>query len=896
MAEEADAHMGGKAEAGSVEAEQADRGTGEDQSGGREILEGVGRGERMMVARGATAGPGDQGEAALVDHFQSRVRRAWQIRAPPVASAVLQSVARLPPLLRTSATSGALLAGGDVCAQCIELSSVGKEAQIRDRRGGAKQASDTRGDEATLSRSSSSSSSASSSSSSDSSAMYRDGSGNAAAGPAPTFHAARSLRMMVYGACIYGPALHVWYPLVERAAPGRSLGAAVGKVLASQALLNPCLIAAVFAYNYAWTGQLHALKDKYQRDFLRTWRRGWHFWLPASFASFRLVPLHLRPAFSSACSLLWNCHLSMVTMHQVGRHNKRDGAAIIALLSSLFGEREARILVLGLDNAGKTTILYRLQVGEVVSTIPTIGFNVETVQYKNIKFQVWDLGGQTSIRPYWRCYYPNTQAVIYVVDSTDVDRIGTSKEEFHAILDEEELKEAVVLVYANKQDLPGAMSEVEVSDALGLHKIKSRPWAIYKTSAVKGDGLFEGLDWLSETLKSKAINGHQSSPRSHLVGRVGEFEGELNYYLPERFRTHPERVSLVTRPLGFPLSTARLANIFLHFFEHLPSDKSEGRGSEESEGAAKLECHGPPCPSFGSCTARFPNVQACWNPDLVDPPMSEPFPPINCPLKADSAGDGSRSQARFDETCSHEQDVGVHGAHALQMMRLEDVYVTNNGFALNRSHLFVRSGCPHFPGKLTYDEGHMVHELPTPVFNWAHQPAANFYHFLIEVFPLFLVAAPLMPSPLRDLPVLVREGQVHMYEQLGMPLIGIPLDQMRLLPTSGYDLFHAGVVYQPIFQNCHHPSQSLWRLMRRRHLLHPSGVPLFNPDWTLRNHRPLSAHEARSFPSDWVVVLAKRPKGKKRAIVNFEEVEEEVMRRFGRERVVLFDGSLPILQ
>ena len=68
----------------------------------------------------------------------------------------------------------------------------------------------------------------------------------------------------------------------------------------------------------------------------------------------------------------------------------------------LFGEKEARILVLGLDNAGKTTILYRLQVGEVVSTIPTIGFNVETVQYKNIKFQVWDLGGQTSIRPYWR--------------------------------------------------------------------------------------------------------------------------------------------------------------------------------------------------------------------------------------------------------------------------------------------------------------------------------------------------------------------------------------------------------------------------------------------------------------------------------------------------------------
>ena len=82
-----------------------------------------------------------------------------------------------------------------------------------------------------------------------------------------------------------------------------------------------------------------------------------------------------------------------------------------------------------------------------------IGFNVETVTYKNIKFQVWDLGGQTSIRPYWRCYYPNTQAIIYVVDSSDTDRIGTSAAEFHAILGEDELKEALILVYANKQVL-----------------------------------------------------------------------------------------------------------------------------------------------------------------------------------------------------------------------------------------------------------------------------------------------------------------------------------------------------------------------------------------------------------------------------------------------------------
>ncbi|XP_061952131.1 ADP-ribosylation factor 1-like isoform X2 [Populus nigra] len=162
------------------------------------------------------------------------------------------------------------------------------------------------------------------------------------------------------------------------------------------------------------------------------------------------------------------------------------GILFSKMFSSVFGNKEARILVLGLDNAGKTTILYRLQMGEVVSTIPTIGFNVETVQYNNIKFQVWDLGGQTSIRPYWRCYFPNTQAIIYVVDSSDVDRLVIAKDEFHAIL----------------EDLPGALDDAAVTEALELHKIKNRQWAIFKTSAVKGEGLFEGLDWLSNTLKS----------------------------------------------------------------------------------------------------------------------------------------------------------------------------------------------------------------------------------------------------------------------------------------------------------------------------------------------------------------------------------------------------------
>eukprot|EP00123_Amoebidium_parasiticum_P022926 comp9799_c0_seq1/m.4757 comp9799_c0_seq1/g.4757 ORF comp9799_c0_seq1/g.4757 comp9799_c0_seq1/m.4757 type:complete len:182 (-) comp9799_c0_seq1:466-1011(-) len=180
------------------------------------------------------------------------------------------------------------------------------------------------------------------------------------------------------------------------------------------------------------------------------------------------------------------------------------GAYFSSLFSRLFGEKEVRVLILGLDGAGKTTILYRLQVGEVVTTIPTIGFNVETVTYKNLKFQVWDLGGQTSIRPYWRCYYANTDAIIYVVDSADRERMSISKQELVAMLEEEELKDSVLLVFANKQDMEGAMTPSEVSNALGLSVLKNRTWSIFKTSAKKGTGMDEAMDWLVNTLQSRS--------------------------------------------------------------------------------------------------------------------------------------------------------------------------------------------------------------------------------------------------------------------------------------------------------------------------------------------------------------------------------------------------------
>ena len=141
------------------------------------------------------------------------------------------------------------------------------------------------------------------------------------------------------------------------------------------------------------------------------------------------------------------------------------GISLSQIFSSFFDKKEARILMLGLDAAGKTTILFKLKLGEVVQSIPTIGFNVETVDYKKIKFNVWDVGGQDKIRPMWKHYYQNADGLIFVVDSSDRNRINKAREELQKMLAEDDLKNTILLVFANKQDL-GVMDVQEVIDQL----------------------------------------------------------------------------------------------------------------------------------------------------------------------------------------------------------------------------------------------------------------------------------------------------------------------------------------------------------------------------------------------------------------------------------------------
>ena len=174
--------------------------------------------------------------------------------------------------------------------------------------------------------------------------------------------------------------------------------------------------------------------------------------------------------------------------------------AKISRFFDMFGKKDARIVMVGLDAAGKTTVLYKIKLNDVVTTIPTIGFNVERVEYKNLRMTIWDIGGQDRLRPLWRHYYDNTNGVIFVLDSADETRIKIARDEIHKMMEEPALENAKLVVFANKQDMKNAMPASEVVQALELKKLRQE-WYVQPTSAATGMGLYEGLDWLASKLK-----------------------------------------------------------------------------------------------------------------------------------------------------------------------------------------------------------------------------------------------------------------------------------------------------------------------------------------------------------------------------------------------------------
>eukprot|EP01062_Namystynia_karyoxenos_P068114 TRINITY_DN62409_c0_g1_i1.p1 TRINITY_DN62409_c0_g1~~TRINITY_DN62409_c0_g1_i1.p1 ORF type:complete len:186 (+),score=73.25 TRINITY_DN62409_c0_g1_i1:101-658(+) len=167
-------------------------------------------------------------------------------------------------------------------------------------------------------------------------------------------------------------------------------------------------------------------------------------------------------------------------------------------------EKEMRILMLGLDNAGKTTIVKKFNNEDIHTISPTLGFNIQSLQYRGYTLNIWDVGGQQTLRSYWRNYFEQTDALIWVVDSHDVARLDDCRRELAALLREEKLAGATLLIFMNKQDIPSALGADEIARRLGLDSLQtSRHVRTVACSAVTGAGLAEGIDWVVSDIASR---------------------------------------------------------------------------------------------------------------------------------------------------------------------------------------------------------------------------------------------------------------------------------------------------------------------------------------------------------------------------------------------------------
>lgn len=157
----------------------------------------------------------------------------------------------------------------------------------------------------------------------------------------------------------------------------------------------------------------------------------------------------------------------------------------------------------GLDNAGKSTITKKLKDEPIDQISPTLGFSIKTMERNGYKLNLWDVGGQKSLRSFWKNYFECTDGLIWVIDSADKRRLEDCKEELHKLLQEERLLGASLLIFANKQDLPGAMSADDIAVILDLQNIKTHHWKIYKSSAFTGENLIEGIEWIIQDISSR---------------------------------------------------------------------------------------------------------------------------------------------------------------------------------------------------------------------------------------------------------------------------------------------------------------------------------------------------------------------------------------------------------
>lgn len=170
---------------------------------------------------------------------------------------------------------------------------------------------------------------------------------------------------------------------------------------------------------------------------------------------------------------------------------------------------EANVVVVGLNNSGKTSIVNHFKPEEMkfTDTVPTVGFNVDKFRNQNVGFTAFDMSGQERYRDLWEHYYKDCNGIIFVIDSSDTLRLVVVKEELDLLLQHPDVanKKIPILFFANKMDLRDSLSSVKIASGLNLDKIMDKPWHICASNAITGEGLQEGVEWFTQQIRDQII-------------------------------------------------------------------------------------------------------------------------------------------------------------------------------------------------------------------------------------------------------------------------------------------------------------------------------------------------------------------------------------------------------
>ncbi|XP_003927171.2 LOW QUALITY PROTEIN: ADP-ribosylation factor-like protein 8B [Saimiri boliviensis] len=233
----------------------------------------------------------------------------------------------------------------------------------------------------------------------------------------------------------------------------------------------------------------------------------------------QLPPAGVRPCRAGAPRSRWGVRAEARSCGSRRRRRRRPSsrpsslpaAIMLALISrlldwfrSLFWKEEMELTLVGLQYSGKTTFVNVIASGQFSEDmIPTVGFNMRKVTKGNVTIKIWDIGGQPRFRSMWERYCRGVNAIVYMIDAADREKIEASRNELHNLLDKPQLQGIPVLVLGNKRDLPNALDEKQLIEKMNLSAIQDREICCYSISCKEKDNIDITLQWLIQHSKSR---------------------------------------------------------------------------------------------------------------------------------------------------------------------------------------------------------------------------------------------------------------------------------------------------------------------------------------------------------------------------------------------------------